>query len=105
MTPTIGRQVWFHPAASDPILALPDRRFDASPMAATVAYVFPDGAVNLVVTDHSGRQSVVERVVLHQGDIAATDCVAPATAFCHWPSAVLKKDAAVSALVAAESAE
>ena len=70
-TPELGCQLWYMPSPADrdgaarPAICCAD----AHPCDARVAYVWPDGRVNLAVTDHNGnhhsRCSV--RVILEGG--------------------------------------
>jgi hypothetical protein len=59
--PTIGRRIWYWPDADSTQLTIEDfnQAFDAG-----VIFVQPDGTVNLVVTDHTGDQEVLESVVI-----------------------------------------
>ena len=48
--PTVGRQVWYFGGAENPGEQVPA----GVPLAATVAYVHPDGRLNLQVLDSRG---------------------------------------------------
>lgn len=73
--PTVGRVVWFHPGAA----FTGKVHENATPLAATVAYVWGDRMVNLSVTDHNGAVWPVTSVTLVQeGDQA------PNGHWCEW---------------------
>ena len=61
ITPTNGRQVWFHPNGS-----LPDVAYMGLALAATVVHVWSDRCVNLQVLDANGVAHQVTSVTLLQ---------------------------------------
>lgn len=62
--PTIGRVVWFTPAAGDPINSR-----EGQPLAALIAYVHSDSIVNLAVFDTKGNSAGRTSVpLLQDGD-------------------------------------
>lgn len=76
--PTMGRIVWYHPAAGDTGLAVND---ETQPLAAIVAYVWHSRMVNLTVCDHNGQaQSRTSVVLLQDGDPA----VGGGMSYCEW---------------------
>lgn len=64
--PTVGRIVWFNPAASDNIA-----RQGFSPLAAIIACVWSDTCVNLAVFDANGNQHSRTSVLLVSDDMRA----------------------------------
>lgn len=56
-TPTIGRRVYYWPEPGFPCNRLDDNQ----PYDAGIVYVYPDGRVNLLVTDHMGQTMPVMR--------------------------------------------
>lgn len=58
--PTPGRVVWYYPSTNDELTTLNDQ-----PLAAHVAAVHADGAVNLAVLDAYGTWHRRQRVALH----------------------------------------
>lgn len=50
IAPSIGRVVWYFPSGHDTIEQGPD----GQPLAAMVAYVWPDGSINIAVHDWHG---------------------------------------------------
>lgn len=55
--PTVGATVWYWPAPNEPLRSLNNFSHGAAqPMAAQVVYAWGTTLVNLVVTDHEGRQ-------------------------------------------------
>jgi hypothetical protein len=78
--PTIGRKVWFRPAAVSTLNGkavnhfIPDQPFDA-----TIVCVWGDRMVNLLVVDHGGETHAVRSVTLRQeGDNQ------PGGMYCEW---------------------
>lgn len=69
--PTIGRKVWFFPAAAD-IRTLENMgtghfwKHGEQPMDATIVYVHDDHKVNLAIFDHAGLHHVWPSVYLVQ---------------------------------------
>lgn len=63
--PTIGRVVWFTPAAS---ISRTFRIDDKQPCAALITYVWSDRLVNLVVFDHAGSPHSCTSVTLLQAE-------------------------------------
>lgn len=78
ISPTVGRIVWFNPNGQ---YFQGMRQLGEQPMAAQVAFVHRDTCVNLLVTDHIGRQHAAESVHLMQ-DGGPT--LASGQAFCEW---------------------
>lgn len=73
--PTVGRVVWYHPAASQRIKGQPDDQL----CAAIVVYVWGDRMVNLTVMTPNGAPYGVTSVTLVQdGDTA------PLERYCEW---------------------
>lgn len=50
--PTVGRRVWYWPAANDKSLAINNR---LQPCDAGIAFVWNDALINVSVADHSGN--------------------------------------------------
>jgi len=73
IVPTVGRVVWYHPAAGDPDP-------EGQPFAAIVAYVHNDRLVNLLVINHDGHPVAEREVQLAQDG----DFVEPGKHFCEW---------------------
>jgi len=63
--PTIGRVVWYWPHVSDTLVSINDTEAFC---AATIAYVWNEGMVNLAVHDHNGNTMPKTSVPLWQGD-------------------------------------
>jgi len=79
ITPTTGAVVHYLPTKEEDLLAFRERR----PLAATIAYVWGDRLVNLMVIDGGGTPFNRKSVVLFQeGDPtrADDDC-----GYCKWP--------------------
>ena len=62
--PTVGRQVWYFGGAENPGKQVPE----GVPLAATVAYVHPNGKLNLQVIDSEGIAHSRLNVPLAQDD-------------------------------------
>lgn len=91
--PTVGRRVYYRPTVADTKIFHnlddnPDTpRMQQQPMDAGVLYVHPDGQhVNLLVTDHIGRQRFREHVLLVQPGNPE-----PPEEFCHWMDYQIKQ--------------
>lgn len=75
--PTVGRKVWFHPNGSTQLEKPEASEYTVDftfsngdqPFDATVIYVWNDRMVNLLVTDHRGRQFAATSVTLVQPDV------------------------------------
>jgi hypothetical protein len=76
ITPTVGRVVWYYPAADDPYVT----RDGDQPMSASVAFVHDDRHVNLAVFDHAGLAHAYPKVQLVQEG----DAFDPNGARCTW---------------------
>lgn len=65
--PTVGRVVWFTPPEQS---FLPEGfvYFGSQPCAALVSYVWSSRMVNLLVSDHNGKQYAFTSVTLVQDD-------------------------------------
>jgi hypothetical protein len=91
--PTIGRVVWFYPAASDD-------KYTKGPLTALVCHVWSDTCVNLAVFDSNGNPYNRTSVLLWQGDGER-----PASGFAEWmpyqKGQVAKTEAAEAKLAAA----
>lgn len=88
--PSIGRVVLFKPATDL------GHGIVEQPFAATVAYVNPNGTINLSVADHAGNQFAQQDVVLIQDGEAHPD---DGTAYAYWMPyqiAAAAKDAAAT---------
>lgn len=110
--PTVGRIVWFNPAASDNIA-----RQGFSPLAAIIACVWSDTCVNLAVFDANGNQHSRTSVLLvsddmpaptenyaewmpyQKGQAAKTEALESKSASSHTASAAPEGDALVKAMV------
>ncbi|MFM9424350.1 hypothetical protein RCH10_000778 [Variovorax sp. GrIS 2.14] len=73
--PTVGRQVWFTPNKSDPL-----HDEDPAPFAATVARVFAERCVNLMVLNRQGKPVERTSVLLKQAGMEYE----PLSSFCEW---------------------
>jgi hypothetical protein len=62
--PSVGRVVWYFPAADDPRL----QRDDNAPLAAIISMVKPGGLINLMVAAQDGHPVGRTNVVLVQDD-------------------------------------
>ena len=72
--PSVGRVVWFHPSATDPI-----NINGSGPLAALIAYVHSDSMVNLAVFDGNGdAQSRTSVTLIQEGEDR------PVGLFCEW---------------------
>lgn len=64
IVPTVGCQVWYFGGAENPGVNVPE----GTPLAATVAYVHPNGRINLQVIDSAGIAHSRLTVPLAQDD-------------------------------------
>ena len=90
ITPTNGRQVWFHPNGS-----LPDLAYMGLALAATVVHVWSDRCVNLQVLDANGVAHRVTSVTLLQ-DTDAPPLVGPYAEWMPFQKGQAKAQAAQS---------
>lgn len=73
--PTVGRVVWFRPGSNDPLFGETEQ-----PLAAIIAHVQSDNAVNLGVLDTTGNHHSRQSVQLVQdGEDGST-----AAGYCEW---------------------
>lgn len=73
--PSIGRVVWYHPAAAERIPGQPNDQ----PLAAHVTYVWGDRMVNLMAITPNGTPFGVTSVTLVQDGDAS-----PIERYCEW---------------------
>lgn len=72
--PTVGRVLWYYPAARDNII-----QNNPEPLAAIVVHVHSDICVNLTVFDANGlTQNRVSVTLVQPGEIT------PDTSYCTW---------------------
>ena len=93
--PTVGRIVYFTPAASDTLIY----RNGNQPLAAVVAYVHSDECVNLSVFDANGNQWPRTSVAFIQGDAE----IPSGGYFCQWMPYQLAQAAKADAPVQANN--
>ncbi len=98
MTPTVGRVVWYNPAADENINRVPGQ-----PLAAMIACVNEDGTINLGLLDRDGV--VCHRVNVHLLGPDADAGVDETKAFACWMPDQIGQAQKTEQLQAAEGLE